>query len=139
MDVTIYDGNGLPCACGTEGCRNKATSAWLMTVIAGGASGGLRYSCDQHNPMANIAVPLPLNFTSQTLCCACGQPVSFGALAASCLPGGELMPRRCPYCLEPVNECICDDDDLDADDPGGPGRVTDWLRRFCRPALPCPA
>ena len=85
MDVTIYDPAlpGVPRRCDTGDCTDKATSVWSQTVIAGGASGGQRYACDRHNPMANMAMPLPFNFHSQPLCHACGQPVSIGALIAS--------------------------------------------------------
>ena len=81
MDVTIYDGSGLPRTCDT--CGAKATSVWTSTVMAGGATGSQRYACDQHNPMANMAMPLPFNFHSQSLCHACGQPVNIGSLTAS--------------------------------------------------------
>lgn len=86
MNITIYDGSGLPRGCDTEGCRNKATSAWSSTIIAGGASGTQHYACDQHNPIANMAMALPLNFHSQPLCHACGQPVNVGSLIASTAP-----------------------------------------------------
>lgn len=80
MNIAIYDPAlpGVLRTCDTEGCMNPVTSVWLTGVIAGGASAGQRYSCDLHNPMANIAVPLPANFHSQSLCHACGQPVSIG-------------------------------------------------------------
>lgn len=80
MDITIYDPAmpGLARACDTEGCHDKAVSIWSTGVIAGGASAGRRYSCALHNPMANVAVPLPMSFHSQSLCHACGQPVSIG-------------------------------------------------------------
>ena len=78
MSVTILDGIGLARMCDTEGCGSKATSVWSTGVIAGGASAGQRYSCDLHNPWNNVAVTLPVSFHSQSLCHACGQPVSLG-------------------------------------------------------------
>ena len=84
MDITIYDGSGLPRGCDTEGCWIKATSVWSTGVITGGASAGQRYACDEHNPMRFTGSPLPWGFTSQSLCHACGQPVNIGSLTAAC-------------------------------------------------------
>lgn len=80
MSITIFDAaTGLSRTCDTEGCQNNATSAWSTGVIAGGASAGQRYACDQHNPIRFTGSPLPWGFTSASLCHACGQPVRLGA------------------------------------------------------------
>lgn len=70
MNVMILSERGVPLMCETEGCASPASSAWS------GWDGKSRLACERHNPMANVAVALPLNFTSRPLCHACGQPVS---------------------------------------------------------------
>ncbi len=74
MSVTITDGRGMALMCETEGCGCRASSAWY-----GASHGKPVLACDAHNPMANTTAALPLNFTSQPLCHACGQPMSLGA------------------------------------------------------------
>jgi len=71
MGVTIIGPNGLPLICEADGCGALATSAWS------GSYGPAKLACDRHNPMSNAAVALPVNFTSHTLCHACGQPLNF--------------------------------------------------------------
>jgi hypothetical protein len=71
-NVTVVAANGMPLMCETEGCGSQASSVWS------GSYGPPRRSCDLHNPWHNTAMPLPLNFTSQSLCQTCGQPVSLG-------------------------------------------------------------
>ena len=74
MTVMMLSERGVPLMCEAEGCGLGATSAWY-----GAWHGRPVLACDAHNPMANVALPLPMNFTSQPLCRACGQPVSLGA------------------------------------------------------------
>lgn len=81
MSVAIYE-HGLPMVCSTEGCTAPATSVWSSGVIAGGHSAGTRYACGEHNPMS-FPGALPVNFHSQTLCHACGQPVGVSSLIAN--------------------------------------------------------
>jgi hypothetical protein len=80
MNVQITGQDGLPVMCGTEGCYSPASTVWTSGVIAGGHSAGQRYACDEHNPMSFTAAALPLNFHSQSICHACGQPASIGNL-----------------------------------------------------------
>jgi len=82
MDVMITTPDGLRAMCDTEGCGNAATATYSTGVMAGGHSAGQRLACDEHNPYNNVAIPLPVNFTSLPLCHACGQPVRAGALVA---------------------------------------------------------
>ncbi len=70
--MTVIGSSGLPLICETEGCGALATTVWSS------AAGKQTRACDRHNPMYNTAMPLPLNFTSHTLCHACGQPVRIG-------------------------------------------------------------
>ena len=72
MDVRMYSERGVLLFCETEGCASPATSVWS------GRYGPSKRACDQHSPMANVTMALPLNFTSQTLCHACGQPLNLG-------------------------------------------------------------
>lgn len=69
--ITMIDDRGTILFCETEGCDSPATSAWSDI-------GPLKRACDRHNPMANVAMPLPMNFMSRPLCHACGQPVNLG-------------------------------------------------------------
>ncbi len=74
MIMAIMDAaTGLPMLCETDGCAAPATSVW-----SGGWPGTPRRACQQHNPAFNTTVALPLNFTSRSICHACGQPVSIG-------------------------------------------------------------
>ena len=73
MDVMIFSENGMRLLCETEGCHSPASTVW-----SGGYGKPVR-ACDQHNPMTYTTAALPLGFTSQPLCHACGQPVSLGA------------------------------------------------------------
>lgn len=72
MDVTIIGDRGMPLGCETEGCSRVASSVWS------GWDGKPIRACATHNPMANMVMPLPTNFTSHSLCHACGQPMGFG-------------------------------------------------------------
>jgi hypothetical protein len=76
--------------CETEGCGSPATSVWS------GSYGPPKRACDRHNPMANTAMALPLNFTSRTLCHACGQPVNWRRrrVSAQIRQGLEYIQRR---------------------------------------------
>ncbi len=71
MDILMINDRGVPLMC--EQGDALATNVW-----SGGWDGKQHLVCERHNPMANVAMPLPLNFTSQPLCHACGQPVSLG-------------------------------------------------------------
>jgi hypothetical protein len=73
--MTILSEQGVPLICETNGCGTPATSVW-----SGGWNSKPRRSCHQHNPMHNVAMAMPVNFTSQPLCHACGQPINVGAL-----------------------------------------------------------
>ena len=73
MNVTMVDQRGMALMCETDGCGSLASSAWY-----GAWHGKPVLACDAHNPWHNTAMPLPLNFTSQPLCHACGQPMSLG-------------------------------------------------------------
>jgi hypothetical protein len=68
MDVMIISDRGVPLMCEQEDA--PASSVWTDTL------GRQHYACQQHNPMASAAMPLSLNFTSQSLCHACGQPIN---------------------------------------------------------------
>jgi hypothetical protein len=97
LNVTVVDGRGLPLMCETEGCGDKATSAW--SGAWSGAFGPRRLSCDRHNPWSATAMPLPLNFTSHSLCHACGQPVPLSSQVvypgtAGIDPGGQCHDPR---------------------------------------------
>ena len=72
--VMMLSERGMPLGCETEGCGLGATSAWSDGY------GPSRRACDAHNPMANIAMSLPWNFTNLPVCHACGQPVSVSSL-----------------------------------------------------------
>jgi hypothetical protein len=72
--IVMYDERGVPLMCETDGCGRVADSVWY-----GAWHGRPVRACQVHNPMGNVAVPLPVNFTSRTICHACGQPVNFGA------------------------------------------------------------
>lgn len=63
----ILSDRGVPLMC--EHGDAPATSAWS------GIDGRQHLSCHAHNPWSYVTMPLPLNFTSQSLCHACGQPV----------------------------------------------------------------
>ncbi len=67
--MIIYDKQGLPIICETEGCGAPASTIWS------GMTGQQARACNLHNPWANVAIPLPMNFTSHSLCHACGQPI----------------------------------------------------------------
>ena len=75
MDVMMLSDRGVPLMCETDGCAQGATSVW-----SGGWDGKPRRACERHNPMAIVSMPLPVNFTSQSLCHACGQPIQLGSL-----------------------------------------------------------
>ena len=70
MNVTIISPAGVPLMC--EQGDAPASSVWTDTL------GKQHYACQQHNPVYNVAMPLPLNFTSHDLCHACGQPIRLG-------------------------------------------------------------
>lgn len=70
MNVTILSDRGVPVMC--EQGDAPASSVWTDTL------GKPHYACQQHNPMSYTLMPLPLNFTSRSLCHACGQPVHLG-------------------------------------------------------------
>ena len=74
--IMMLSDRGAEVTCETEGCGLPASTVW-----SDGYSPSRR-ACDAHNPMASIALPLPQNFSSQPLCHACGQPVSFSSLIA---------------------------------------------------------
>ena len=74
--VMMLSERGLPLGCETEGCGQLASAVW-----SDGYSPSRR-ACDAHNPMANIAMSLPWNFTNLPVCHACGQPVSVSSLIA---------------------------------------------------------
>jgi hypothetical protein len=69
VEVTMLSERGVTLMCETAACSEPASTAWY-----GAWHGRPVLACTAHNPMANVAVPLPLNFTSQPLCHACGQP-----------------------------------------------------------------
>jgi hypothetical protein len=70
MQVTVVSERGVPLMCEIEGCGQLAASVW-----SGGWDAKPRRCCSAHNPMANVAMPLPSGYTSHSLCHACGQPV----------------------------------------------------------------
>lgn len=69
MSVTVINDRGMPIGC--DSCSLPASTAWTDTL------GKQHYACQTHNPMS-LPAALPLNFTSQTICHACGQPVHIG-------------------------------------------------------------
>jgi hypothetical protein len=69
-NVTIISERGVPIMC--EQGDAPASSVWTDTL------GKQHYTCQAHNPMYNTAMALPFNFTTRSLCHACGQPVSLG-------------------------------------------------------------
>ena len=73
--MIIYDTQGLPVICDTEGCGEPAATIWS------GVTGKQTRACNLHNPQASAAIPLPVNFTSHPLCQSCGQPIWIGATA----------------------------------------------------------
>lgn len=72
-NITMVSERGVPLMCETEGCGELASSVW-----SGGWDGTPKRCCGTHNPMA-MTTALPPNFTSQSLCHACGQPVRITA------------------------------------------------------------
>ena len=74
--IMMLSDRGAEVTCETEGCGLPASAVW-----SDGHSPSRR-ACDAHNPMANVAMSLPWNFTNLTVCHACGQPVSPSSLIA---------------------------------------------------------
>ena len=73
-NVTVINERGMPLMC--EQGDALASSVWTDTL------GKPHYACQAHNPMS-LPAALPMNFTSRSLCQACGQPVNLGSLIHS--------------------------------------------------------